>query len=292
MYIQCDKTVENALIFLHIPKAAGTTLHKILERQYKQSEIFEIDGSKVLASIKEFTNLSLEQRSKIKLLKGHMPFGLHEHLPRPSVYITVLRHPIDRVISHYYYTLQTPYHYLHERVKSQKMTLRDYVESEISGELDNGQVRLLAGVDMEIPFGKCSRKLLEQAKNNLENHFAFVGLAEYFNETILLMKKVLGWKRYPVYQTMNPTKAKPHISQIPEDTLRAIEKRNELDIELYELVAKDFRVQMNLIPEIDLKKFKVMNSMYQGYSTSKGKIVLILRKCKRVMNGMRLISFF
>ena len=79
------------VIFLHIPKAAGTTLTRILERYYNKDRIFVIWGRRLQESIGEFTSLPAASRAEIMLLRGHMPFGLHEHLPEPSTYITMLR---------------------------------------------------------------------------------------------------------------------------------------------------------------------------------------------------------
>ncbi len=54
-------------------------------------------------SITQLKNMPEEKRNKIRCLKGHMPFGLHKYLLNSSVYLTVLREPIERVISHYYF---------------------------------------------------------------------------------------------------------------------------------------------------------------------------------------------
>jgi hypothetical protein len=151
MHVARKGTIDyKSLIFLHIPKAAGTSLHRIIGRQYPQPSIFSIDGADVYGSIEEFKGLSESQRARIACLKGHMPFGLHRYLPQPCAYITFLRDPIDRIVSHYYFVLRTPSHYLYEQVTSQRMTLDDYVRSGISGELSNGQTKLLAG-DEENP---------------------------------------------------------------------------------------------------------------------------------------------
>lgn len=70
------------VIFLHIPKAAGTTLHRILERHYPPSAIFSI-GADAHASIREFKALSEAERAAIRLFRGHMPYGLHTCPNRP-----------------------------------------------------------------------------------------------------------------------------------------------------------------------------------------------------------------
>ncbi len=38
----------------------------------------------------------------IHLLGGHLPFGIYQYLPSDSRYITFLRDPVERTLSHYY----------------------------------------------------------------------------------------------------------------------------------------------------------------------------------------------
>ncbi|WP_199245677.1 sulfotransferase family 2 domain-containing protein [[Phormidium] sp. ETS-05] len=199
---------ENPLIFVHIPKAAGTTLHQIIERQYPKHLTFTLDGTNPEAAIEEFKQLPEAQRMKIKVLKGHMPFGLHEFLSGPCTYITMLRDPVERVISHYYYVLRQPNHYLHQKITSQNMTLLDYVNSGISTELNNGQAILLSGIDKR--SGNLldrSDEILEKSLQNLEQ-MAVVGLLEKFDESLILLQKTFGWNNI-FYVKEKVTKNKP-----------------------------------------------------------------------------------
>ena len=229
-----------SVIFLHIPKTAGRTLQDVLDRKYKRSEAFSIDPNRVRESTEEFKGLPYDQRSKIRLLKGHMPFGLHEFLPNQSTYVTILRNPIDRIISHYYYVIRHPNHHLYNKVKYNKLSLKGYVASGISIELDNFQMRSLAGAT-DLGFGKCSSELLEQAKCHLQSHFTVVGLTERFDETLILMKRDLQWHTPPFYTELNVSRNRPLLEDIPRDTLDLIEKYNELDCELYEYTRKIFQ---------------------------------------------------
>ena len=257
---------ERSVIFLHIPKAAGSTLHRIIERQYKLSAIFTIDGSRAQKSIDEFKSLPEAQRKKIKVLKGHMMFGLHEFLPQPSTYITILRDPVDRIISHYYYALQCgPKHYLYNAITSQHMSLKDFICSGISSELNNGQTRLLSGVEgvgTITGFGQRSTEILERAKKNLREHFVVVGLSNKFDETLILLKRAFGWKNL-CYIKKNVTRNRPRREDISKDTLNLIEKYNELDIELFKYTKERFEElisQQGFSFDKELKEFKLSNS--------------------------------
>ncbi len=218
------------LIFLHIPKAAGTTLHSILESHYPAQHTHSIYDPEVEA--REFAAWPLERRAQIRLLKGHLAFGLHELLTGETTYITVLRDPVERIASHYYYARRHPTHYLYKEITERQMSLQDYATAGLSDELDNGQVRLLAGLvnDEKVPVGACGPELLSQAKHNIERHFSVTGLAERFDESLALMAIQLGWNWTPSYQKLNVT---PEKGGIDAPTREAIERANPLDCELY-----------------------------------------------------------
>lgn len=72
-----------ALIFVHIPKAAGTTLNHIIEAHYTPENSFATSMTRLHpnGSLEAFEALSDAERARIRLLNGHMGFGLHEQLP-------------------------------------------------------------------------------------------------------------------------------------------------------------------------------------------------------------------
>lgn len=262
---------DKSIIFIHIPKTAGSTLDVIMMRQYERKLIFPLDLP-VQKSIAEFKKLPEARKREIKVIHGHMRFGLHEYFPQPCTYITILRDPIERVISHYYYILRTPDHEFHNEVTSKNMSLKDYVGSRMTTELDNAQLRILYGVEAtgngfgqcSIGFGQCSTEMLESVKKNIREHFAVVGLTERFDETLILLKRAFGWKP-PYYIKQNVTKNRPLKEEISKDTLNLIEKYNELDIELYRYVEEMFEKIINQsghLYALELKQFKLLNEIY------------------------------
>ena len=87
-------------------------------------------------------------RARVRIvIRDHAGYGFHRALDQPFTYITMLRDPADRIISHYYFVLRKAGHYLYKEVTSRNMTLRDDVVSGISSELDNGQTRLVSGAN-------------------------------------------------------------------------------------------------------------------------------------------------
>jgi hypothetical protein len=219
---------ENNLIFIHIPKTAGSTLNKIIKSQFPNKSIFKVDGFKEGKSIEELKKLDKKERNKIRCVMGHMSFGVHKYLPRPSNYITVLRNPVDRLISLYYFILRQTEHPLHESIVSNNLSLEDFVNSDLTSlGIHNVQTRMLAGNKVE------TSSQLNLAKKNLQKSFTAVGLTEKFDRSLELFSEKLGWQ-VDEYRSMNVTQNRPQRADISQQIIQLIEEKNSFDMELYE----------------------------------------------------------
>ena len=216
----------NTIIFLHIPKTGGRSLQNILLRKYSSDEVIT-DAHNRLDEIAEWSD---DRKRRIRYLQGHFIYGAHKILPQKCSYITNLRDPIDRVISHYYFIKRSTSHPLHDTVVRQDMNLEDYITSGVCDEVSNDQARLIAGVSRSSPVDL--DEMLKMAKDNIDSKFLVVGLLEEFNKTLVLLKRRLGLRNI-FYGIRNKTVGRPLKEQIPERTLRLISERNYADIELY-----------------------------------------------------------
>jgi len=283
---------DRILIFLHISKAAGSTLHNILEKQYEDTGHFFTAGGPENKDRERILQLSSKEKERLGVVRGHVNYGVHELLTKPSVYITMLRDPIDRIISLYYYLKRDQNHYLHRRCISENWTLEDYILK--TTENDNGQTRALAGaLDVYsfyngerpfIPFGECTDELREKAIKNLRQ-FLVVGLAERFDETLILLKRMLGWEFPPLFVKQNITHNRPQKDDIPETTIRLIEKYNTLDIELYRFVTELFTKQtqqQDISFKVEVTYFKMLNKSYQDHQTLIQKHQSLLQEHQRI----------
>ena len=224
---------EEAIIFLHIPKAAGSTLNRLIELEYPVSEIYSIDPSFYRWSWAHLQRLSKERLKRTRVFKGHMLFGLHTILPQPATYITILREPVERVLSSFYFMRSHKLQPLHWKFKFEKWSLEDFVAR---SPRHNLQCKILAGVDYAKP---CTAEICETAKENLLRYFSVVGLCEHFEQSLALMKLRFGWKLRR-YGSFNVTRARPHKADVPQSTLDLIEEKNSFDISLYACAAKIF----------------------------------------------------
>lgn len=229
------------VFFLHLPKTAGTTMRRVLDREYRAARRYEI-GEDVTGDIRTFRSRAWSESSAPNLVQGHMSYGLHEFVPGPATYVTLLREPLRRALSDYHYVTSTPGHPIHEHVKD--LGLVEYFESGITGQLSNGQVRLLCGDnlpgDTGVPSNRSMERAdLERARANLDEGFAAVGVQERFDETLLLFRRRLGW-RWPFYVRENVTSRPYRQDDIADSDLARIRELNLLDIELYDSVRAMF----------------------------------------------------
>jgi hypothetical protein len=232
------------VIFLHIGKTAGATMRRALRREFRRSEVMEVRAPSVApgrlrrdAAVGWFASLQEAERARPRLIMGHMTYGLHEFVPRPSEYVTLLREPISLVRSQYHHVRRHEGHLLHEQAKAYP-DLASYIESGLSLEMDNSQTRAFAG-DTTTPFGSCSPEMLELAKQNLAG-FAVAGLTERFDESIVAMIRRFGWRRVR-YVTTNVDPNRASRRPLTDRELELVRERNALDLDLYAWASDRFQ---------------------------------------------------
>jgi hypothetical protein len=209
------------VIFMHIPKTGGITLRNILDQQYRSEHILRLPQKNKLVNLqKKGANIK-----ELQCVYGHHRFGVHEYFQQPFTYITMLRHPVERIISTYYFILQNERNRMHQKVKP--LTFEQFVRStdpDLQVPLTNHQTRYLSGE---------RKPNLNKALQHMDAHFSVVGITELYNESLFIMKKKLGWDHIS-YQKKNVTKKRKRQTDIGLDTIEIIKRKNPLDLHLYE----------------------------------------------------------
>ncbi len=259
--------MNDTLIFLHLPRTGGTTLRDILSRQYSAHETFE---NRTLTDTNDnFNERDVTEKSGFKLIKGHVYFGIHKFIPQKCKYFSIMRDPIERTLSIYNY-IKSRYSHRDYEIAN-KLTIEDYIESGHNLLVNNGQTRLLAGreASLNVPFNEINEIHLEQAKENIQNHFLLVGLTERYNESLLLLKNLLSWKT-PTYSIANAVKRGKNTTHLTPEKRELIVNHNRFDIQLYQYVSNLFDEQISKNPEIlkELEKFELKNRLTGKFQIS------------------------
>lgn len=222
---------KKALIFLHIPKTAGTTLNRIIEWQYNPRRIYTVDPYQIRATVGRLQTLPEERRRRLRVVRGHLIYGVHDCLPQGGTYITMLRDPVKRVLSSYQFILRRPLHPLHRKLKAKGIGVEEFLN--YTAKRQNLQTKMLAGV----PYvGPCDEGTLERAIEHAEKSFTVVGLSERFQESLLMIAATYGWK-IPYYENRKVSKNRPAIDPAMIELIR---QHNPQDLALYEYGKKRF----------------------------------------------------
>lgn len=256
---------KSPLVFIHVPKTGGISMFVTFCQLWGEriADLYNCTSANPSEAGKLLKN------EQISLYCGHYSFGMHEWLDRPSYYVSVVRHPVRRIQSLYYFSLQFRHVIRQRMLQNKEMPFsgwfdqghfpdfyKDY-ESWIldkecmdrffasnSAELDNGMVRRFSGLGLSAT--PCSKYDLERAKENIERHFSAVGVTERYADTLKLFSRVLQLPELQEHQFNLGDKSRD--AELPACVLAQIEAMNPLDLELYDWVCARLDAQLQALP--------------------------------------------
>ena len=168
-------TSKSIIISVHLPKTAGSSFLQALQshfgsrlkRDYGDYPLHESSGERIRHALERGDEFVTNRLDETACVHGHFLPIKYRALDgvRDTTYVTWMREPVDRLISHYHYWIATyqpstsaP---LHRRVVEEEWTLEDFCMSE---ELRNVYAAFLWNFPLE--------------------RFAFVGVMEHFDEDL------------------------------------------------------------------------------------------------------------
>lgn len=232
------------MIYLNLPQTGGETLRDILIRQYGSAGVLSFAGKAFYGdpqAAMEQTCAMAHTHPSTQVVIGHQLFGLHQGWPSPTTYVTMMRHPVERVLSQYYFNRMN--HWVPDDLEAYVLGRTQYMPDQMA--VDNLQTRYIsaqAGLPDNTTPGACSSKMFEQAKAHLEAYFKIVGLVEAFDTSLVLMQQAFGWR--PPYYAMHYRRLLKtnHQYRVDPGLVQAILDRNAWDIELYQVAQNLFEV--------------------------------------------------
>lgn len=257
------------LFFLQLGRSGGTTLKYIIMQQYPPEAFYNYSGK----SAKKIFQIRGEKKEKLRVLMGHFPFGLHRIFKSKAEYFTLMRNPIEMIVSSYYYIKNKQQHNLHKIVEG--MSFDEFINSDLTV-VNNNSVRYLLGLPTNhTKFQKLSKRAMAIAKKNLDKFFPIVGTSERFDNVLILLKKRYGWKNI-FYLKARVNLLKPKNFKLSNSQIRLIKEKNAIDFEIYKYINQrldSLRRKGGLYFLYELAIFKTINFMYQGINI----VIFLLR---------------
>lgn len=239
-----------ALFFLHIRKTAGTTLNHLLATR--------CHGPRCLfhAHTTSLTGKTLDQ---FELVEAHAGYEFLRRFSQRPVVMVMLRHPIDRAVSSYYYNrslalkrrsgermhVDFPERRLRMMERTADLELTEFLcaEPELADEfLGNEQTRALAGVKY------CTAAPhVQAALANLEN-CELIGLMEEFEESAQQACRWMGWQPFQEIPKQNVTQGRPAAEELNATTRELLEQLLAPDLIVYEHARRLFTERRSTTP--------------------------------------------
>jgi Sulfotransferase family len=179
------------LVFIHVPRTAGTTFNNLLMKNYK----FRADsyGSSFFPPYLPTTFASLtcaprsvDDRERPAFFTGHIDVrnDIFRYMPARYVVVTILRDPVDRIVSHYRFN-STQQSIFQDAIRDEGLDVLGYFER--LGPAIPQQYEIFAPAKI----GSESERVAT-ALHNLEQFVTFFGLQERYEEFVSSAAALIG----------------------------------------------------------------------------------------------------
>lgn len=232
-----EKTMP-VIVLTHIQKTAGNSVIAYLRRCLTPERVARIHEMEM--ATREETARCIEDKFGLyDVIAGHVPYSrrVDQLSARPAVNISVLREPVDRVASLYYY-LKANASWLGQGqfLVENKVSIEDFAGCDAY--FDNHMVRMLCDIEpAAVKRGECTQEMLEQAKVNIVRDFLLVGLTERSREFLAVFASLFCFSLEDV-PIENVNEKRSPLSKVPQAAIDAIAHHNRFDVELYDFTKK------------------------------------------------------
>ncbi len=193
--------------FCHIPKTAGTSFRKALEKNYNVISDYGLDNPQTHKLIQSFIYDKNDFHGLIKalnkmsfFLSGHHSLNKYIDVVGVDKTVTFLRHPLQQVISHFYH---------HKKYFNEQREIEEFVKI---SKFKNSQYRLLKS----LPLGM----------------LGYIGITEDYSGSVRMINEYLDLEIVSLVENVNSDRA-TNIESIDDELKANILQLNSLDEALY-----------------------------------------------------------
>jgi len=226
------------LVFIHIPKTAGTSFKHRLLAEYGSSAVGMV--YKV-----EDRTLALREalRQDFKAITGHFGMGEVEAAhdgSQPIRLFSLVRDPLNQTVSHFL-------HRQRQEVLGDRSEVFDKFEAFLqSPPGSNVQSLLLSGIQ-RADWASASNEQIWTGVLERWSRFELIGTTEDYEKSLVLVRRQMGWpKRKPEHR--NPVRQREWAAELSEHFRARILEANLLDQALHARAAQGLEEAFSKLP--------------------------------------------
>ncbi|MCA9199557.1 MAG: sulfotransferase family 2 domain-containing protein [Planctomycetales bacterium] len=248
-----------SLVFMHIPKTGGTTLHRLLKAHFAD----ELICPERFARLEAY---SLEELSRYRFFSGHFDRTNVACIPGSPKIVTLFREPKARILSLFYYWKSHKWEVIEAKDlagprMAKSMRLLDFLRCPLPGitpNIDNVMTRTLlpqfvVGPNRE--FGMAEELVLPEATAFLDNMECF-GVLEEYETTVNVIWGQLGWHRpatIPVTRSRDKFSIYSEMEEVEREDItpkieQELDRLTRYDTQLYEYAVSQLATRKSSIP--------------------------------------------
>jgi hypothetical protein len=258
-------SIRENIFYLHIPKCGGTSINNALQNYYLKwslsdtSNVFNLDSPASWEAVEKSQDLLLKpdtvddyqvmrfreelllycmSQRHIQFISGHFSFSsrAYQAFSNRYAFITVLRNPVDRWISSYFYNRNRQGH----RYRKLDMSIEEYLESDYGRSQGYEYAKFLSGVDEGGKF--MTPEAVRKAKENLHK-FRLVGFLEDMDSFRIQFREMFGRELNIKFLNQKPKSENPESYDFLRQVKDQVEKICQPDIEIYEYAITEFQTK-------------------------------------------------
>ncbi|XP_017781140.1 PREDICTED: heparan sulfate 2-O-sulfotransferase pipe [Nicrophorus vespilloides] len=273
------KAMQEVLFFNRVPKVGSQTFMELLRRLsminkfgFHQDRVQRVETIRLAPEDQAVLAAMVSSYDTPSVYIKHVCFTNFSEfgLPEP-IYVNLVRDPVERVISWYYY-VRAPWYYVERKIAFPDIPLpdpkwlkKDFETCVLSGDREcrymKGETREGIGDHRRQSMFFCGHEeactpfntegALQRAKRAVEQHYSVVGVLEDLNSTFTVLEnyvprffkgaKDVYWNEINQYNTINRNLFKPPVSEEIKDIVR---KNFTKEIEFYQFCKQRLHNQL------------------------------------------------
>jgi hypothetical protein len=281
----CSPTTQ--IVYIKTHKTASSTTANIIQRYgYLRNLTFALPNRGHIFSVKTLFNAAMvfkrsSNQTQYNIISNHLIYQRQEldRIVPGATYITILRDPVARFESTFgYYEIEKKLQLQNfSNPLTEFMSKPGYYYQKskmtIKHQLRNGMAFSL-GLPSHIT--NWSDQDIQESIRRLDKEFDLVLITDYYDESLLLLKKLMCWEWRDILYIPIGVRSQSHRYEVTESVAATIREWNSVDVKLYDHFNKTFWRKIKVygrgfqsdLHELQRRKVEVYNECINNSSVS------------------------